>query len=66
MLESVEGKTKGFHQDDGSSYTTDIPKSEDNPTVMQKPNPPSTGHGLINKSTNATNETGGKLLAGHG
>ena len=66
MPESVEGKPTGFLQDDGSSYTTDIPKSEDNPTVMPKPNPPSTGHVLINKSTNATNETGGKLLAGHG
>lgn len=66
MPESVEGKPTGFLQDDGSSYTTDIPKSEDNPTVMSKPNPPSTGHVLINKSTNATNETGGKLLAGHG
>lgn len=66
MPESVEGKPTGFLQDDGSSYTTDIPKSEDNPTVMPKPNPSSTGHVLINKSTNATNETGGKLLAGHG
>lgn len=66
MPESVEGKPTGFLQDDGSSYTTDIPKSEDNPTVMPKPNPPSTGYVLINKSTNATNETGGKLLAGHG
>lgn len=66
MPESVEGKPTGFLQDDGSSYTTDIPKSEDNPTIMPKPNPPSKGHVLINKSTNATNETGGKLLAGHG
>lgn len=66
MPESVEGKPTGILQDDGSSYTTDIPKSEDNPTVMPKPNPPSTGYVLINKSTNATNETGGKLLAGHG
>lgn len=64
--ESIEGKPTGILQDDGSSYTTDIPKSEDNPTVMPKPNPPSTGHVLINKSTYATNETGGKLLAGHG
>lgn len=66
MPESVEGKPTGYLQDEGSSYTTDIPKSEDNPTVMPKSNPPSTGHVLINKSTNATNETGGKLLAGHG
>lgn len=64
--ESIEGKPTGILQDEGSSYTTDIPKSEDNPTVMPKPNPPSTGHVLINKSTYATNETGGKLLAGHG
>lgn len=66
MPESIEGKPTGYLQDEGSSYTTDIPKSEDNSTVMPKPNPPSTGHVLINKSTNATNETGGKLLAGHG
>lgn len=66
MPESIEGKPTGYLQDEGSSYTTDIPKSEDNPTVMPKSNPPSTGHVLINKSTNATNETGGKLLAGHG
>ena len=66
MPESIEGKPTGYLQDEGSSYTTDIPKSEDNPTVMPKRNPPSTGHVLINKSTNATNETGGKLLAGHG
>lgn len=64
--ESIEGKPTGYLQDEGSSYTTDIPKSEDNPTVMPKSNPPSTGHVLINKSTNATNETGGKLLSGHG
>lgn len=66
MPESVEGKPTGYLQDEGSSYTTDIPKSEDNPTVMPKPNPPSTGQVLINKSTNATNETGGKLLSGQG
>lgn len=33
---------------------------------MPQPNPPSTGHVLVNKTTNATNETGGNLLSGHG
>lgn len=64
--ESVEGKPTGKIQDEGSSYTTDIPQSDDNPTIMPQPNPPSTGHVLVNKTTNATNETGGNLLSGHG
>lgn len=64
--ECVEGKPTGFFQEDGPSYTTDIPKNEDNPTITPKSTPPSTGHVLINKSTSATNEPGGRLMAGHG
>ena len=45
--ESVEGKPTGKIQDEGSSYTTDIPQSDDNPTIMPQPNPPSTGHVML-------------------
>lgn len=64
--ESVDGKPTGDFQEEGSSYTTDIPHTEDNPTIQPKENSPSTGHVLINKVTNATNTFGGNLLSGHG
>ena len=46
--------------------TTDITDEEDNPTVTERPAPPSTGHVMINKTTTATNTTGGDLRSGHG
>ena len=64
--ESLIGDTTGALQDDGSSVTTDITEGEDNPTIMENPAPPSTGHVMINKSTSATNTSDGKLRTGHG
>lgn len=65
--DSSEGKPTGKFQDEGASITTDIQKGEDNPVITPKSNPPSTGHVLINKTTNATNNTaGGNLFSGHG
>ena len=64
--ESTIGKPTGKTQDEGSSYTTDIIEEEGNPTISQQNTPPSVGHVLINKTTNATNTTGGDLRSGHG
>ena len=56
----------GAVQEDGTSMTTDITDEEDNPTVTERPAPPSTGHVMINKTTSATNTTDGSLRSGHG
>ena len=64
--ESQTGDTTGAVQEDGTSMTTDITDEEDNPTVTERPAPPSTGHVMINKTTTATNTTGGNLRSGHG
>lgn len=64
--ESQTGNTTGTIQDDGTSFTTDIPQDDDNPTITESPNPPSTGHVMVNKTTTATNTTGGNLRSGHG
>ena len=64
--ESQTGDTTGTMQEDGTSMTTDITDEEDNPTVTERPAPPSTGHVMINKTTMATNTTGGNLRSGHG
>lgn len=68
MPEVADGKPTGHFQDEGSSVTTDIQKSEDNPVVTPQSTPPSMGHVLINKTTHATNDTtvGGNLFSGHG
>ncbi len=65
-LESQTGDPTGSIQDDGTSLTTDIPDEEDNPTINEQTNSPSTGHVMINKTTTATNTTGGDLRSGHG
>ena len=64
--ESQTGDTTGAVQEDGTSMTTDIIYEEDNPTVTERPAPPSTGHVMINKTTTAANTTGGNLRSGHG
>ena len=64
--ESQTGDTTGAVQEDGTSMTTDITDEEDNPTVTERPAPPSTGHVMINKTTSATNTTDGSLRSGHG
>lgn len=64
--DTTQGIITGDFQEEGSSYTTDITKDENNPLVMPQDTPPSTGHVLVNRPTNATNETGGNLHSGHG
>ena len=66
MPESVVGKPTGDFQEEGSSYTTDNPLTEDHPIAQPMPKSPTTGHVLVNKPTNATNKSGGDLLSGHG
>lgn len=64
--ESQTGDATGTIQEDGTSLTTEIANEEDNPTITERPAPPSTGHVMINKTTSATNTTGGTLRSGHG
>lgn len=64
--ESQTGDASGTIQEDGTSMTTEIADEEDNPTITERPAPPSTGHVMINKTTTATNTTGGNLRSGHG
>lgn len=64
--ESYIGKETGKLKDDGSSVTTDIADEDDNPTISERPIPPSTGHVMVNKTTSASNTTGGRLRSGHG
>lgn len=64
--ESQTGDATGAMQEDGTSMTTDITDEEDNPTITAKSTPPSTGHVMVNKTTTATNTTGGNLHSGHG
>lgn len=64
--ESQTGDTTGAMQEDGTSMTTDITDEEDNPTITAQSTPPSTGHVMVNKTTTATNTTGGNLHSGHG
>ena len=63
--ESQVGDTTGTIQEDGNSVTTDL-EDDDNPSVTNQPTSPSTGHVMINRTTNATNTTGGNLRSGHG
>lgn len=63
--ESFTGKSTGGIQDDGTSFTTDISENEDNPTISERPTPPSTGHVMINKTSTARNDAG-SLRSGHG
>lgn len=64
--ESQTGDATGTIQEDGTSMTTEIEDEEDNPTITERSVSPSTGHVLINKTTSATNTTGGDLRSGHG
>lgn len=64
--EANQGLPTGHVQEEESTYTTDITPGPDNPTLTPKAAPPSTGHVMINKTTNATNTTGGNLRSGHG
>ena len=64
--ESQTGDATGTIQEDGTSLTTEIANEEDNPTITERPAPPSTGHVMINKTTSATNTTGATLRSGHG
>ena len=63
--ESLVGNITGILQDEGASVTTDIPEKE-LPIITEKDTSSSTGHVMINKTTSASNTTGGSLRAGHG
>lgn len=63
--ESQVGDTTGTIQEEGNSVTTDLAE-DDTPGVTNQPTSPSTGHVMINKTTTATNMTGGNLRSGHG
>lgn len=63
--ESLTGDTTGKLQDEGSSVTSDISESEDNPSVAESQTKSSTGHVMINKPTTASNMAG-SLRSGHG
>ena len=63
---NLEGRATGYTQDEGCSYTTDILKEDKNPTYNKQDTTSSVGNVLINKTTNATNDTGGDLRSGHG
>ncbi len=65
QLESTIGEPTGQIKEDGNSYTTDILEEERNPYITQQ-DETSVGHVLINKTTSATNTTGGDLRSGHG
>ena len=64
--ESLIGDPTGKFVEDSGSYTTDIPLSDENPTVNTMNQNSSTGHIMINRTTTATNAAGGSLRSGHG
>lgn len=65
-VENLFGEPSGNTMDEGTSLTTDIPQSEDNPIVKKPINNAPTGQVLINKSTTASASGSGKLRSGHG
>lgn len=62
--EALVGNPTGKLKDDGSSYTTDIPKTDNNPTISSVSQSSSTGHVVISKPTTATASTAGSLRSG--
>lgn len=64
--ESLTGKPTGDIKNFGSSFTTDIPQSEDNPTISKPEKQASAGHVMIAKQHTASPSTGGNLMSGHG
>lgn len=65
-MDNLFGEPSGFTMDEGSSLTTDIPQSEDNPIVKKPTKSAPTGQVLINKTTTATASRNGTLRSGHG
>ena len=64
--EAYVGNPTGILKDEGVSPTTDIPSSEDNPTINSISTSTSTGHVMINKPTSATPTDRGLLRSGNG
>lgn len=64
-MDSVQGKPTGKIQEDGTSYTTDIPKEDDNPGISPRKDSSSTGHVMINTTTPASDGEG-RLRSGNG
>ncbi|WP_262280744.1 hypothetical protein [Hallella absiana] len=62
--EAMVGNPTGKLKDEGSSYTTDIPKTDNNPTISSVSQSSSTGHVVISKPTTATASTTGPLRSG--
>ena len=65
-IENLFGEPSGKTMDEGTSLTTDIPQSEDNPTIKKPIKNAPTGQVLINKPTTASASDGGELRSGHG
>lgn len=63
---ALNGEPTGNLVDEGNLYTTDIPQSDNNPTIASPVKGTSMGHVLINKQTKAKDSLKGKLLSGHG
>ena len=64
-MDSVQGKPTGKIQEDGTSYTTDIPKEDDNPGISPRKDSSSIGHVMINTTTPASDGEG-RLRFGNG
>lgn len=64
--EALVGKPTGVLKEDGSSYTTDIPNTEDNPTIEPISRESSSGHVVINRNTTASPSPEGNMRSGHG
>lgn len=64
--DNLFGEPSGDTMDDGTSPTTDIPQSEENPIVRKPANETPTGQVLINKVKKASASDCGSLRSGHG
>lgn len=64
-MSAAQGTPTGETIDDGTSHTTDIPDSDDNPGTAPRKEPPSTGHVMVNTTTTASPGSG-TLGSGHG
>lgn len=63
--ESFIGMPTGELKDDGNSFTTDIIKGNDNPTIKSPGKSTSSGQILINHHTSGVDDAKGRMLSGH-
>lgn len=64
--EALVGNPTGTIKEEGSSPTTDIPDTVDNPTLTKGGKDTSTGVVMVQTTTNATASSDGPLRSGHG